>query len=115
MKRTLIFIFLVVVVILAGKSQGLSKKLVIIRIIEFREGYTGGLSPVMHITEDDGSYRVVELEHHKKNYLISETGNQKKIHLELKKYLNEGYEIQGHTKGMETVIVWFEDYILVKD
>ncbi len=90
------------------------KNLVIIRVIESRMGYTGGFTPVIHITENDGSYRTIELEKHFKDYLIKSTSNQKKIHKELKKYLNEGYEIIGHTKGIESIAIWFEDYILVK-
>jgi len=116
MRKTTLIILLFGAIIFSVKAIGQDEKsLVIIRVIEFRAGYTGGLSPVIHITENDGSYRVIELDKHSKNYLIKPTDNQRKIHQELKKYILDGYEIVGHTKGIESVAVWFEDYVLIKN
>jgi len=69
----------------------------------------------MHITENDGSYRTIKLDGHSKDYLLDPTENQKKIHIELKKYLDEGFKIIEHAKGGDNVILWTEDYILFKE
>lgn len=117
MKRTnfLLLSFIALTISLNAQSYQ-EKEVVIIRIIEFTGGMSGiDVAPVMHITENDGSYRIIELDKHKKKYLLQTTDNQSKIQKELKKYIQDGYEIVNHTKGAERLAFWFEDYVLVKD
>ncbi len=81
MRKISVLILFIGLLTLSIKAQTSSEtELVIIRVLEYRAGTTNEYSPVIHITENDGSYRVIELEKHIKNYLLRTTDNQKKIH-----------------------------------
>ncbi len=96
-------------------QESQSGDLVIIRTLEYRKGYSGGIEPVIHITEPDGTYRLIELEGYKKVYLKENSKNQRLIHEELKKYLNDGYKIISHSKGNSDIVLWYENYILYRE
>lgn len=115
-KATLLLLFGLAITISLNAQNSQEKQLVIIRVVEFMAGFPGGgLLPVMHITENDGSYRIIELDKHSKKYLLESTDNQKKLHRELKKYIQDGYEIVGHAKGLEGLPIWYENYVLIKN
>lgn len=110
----LLFLFIGTFSTSVNAQENGETELVIIRVIEIRKGYASDLSPLIHITENDGSYRTIELEIHERNYLLNPTDNQQKIHLELKKYLQDGYEIKSHSIGNTSNVSWYEDYVLIK-
>lgn len=89
------------------------RELVIIRVVEATPGIGGRYNSVIHITEDDGTYRIVELEDIKK-HLIDNSSNKRLIHMQLKMYLDKGYEIISHNIGDADGAVLFEDYVLLK-
>ncbi len=89
------------------------KELVIIRVTEVIPGIGGRCQSLIHITEDDGTYRIVELENVKK-YLSDNSSNQRLIHMQIKMYLDKGYKIVSHNKGVAEGAVQFEDYILLR-
>lgn len=116
MKKTLIFSLLLLIGGTALQAQkASSKKLVIIRVTQCTKE-VNSVTPVIHITEDDGSFREIELEKYKGhlNYMNQNNPNHIKVHAELKKYLLDGYEIQSHTQVLVEIRVWVESFILVK-
>jgi len=114
-KISLLILFLGLQTVSVTAQNDSESELVIIRVLEYISGTTKEIYPAIHITENDGSYRVVELEKYTKRYLLNPTDNQKKIHLELKSYLDKGYDIAGHSKGEVGInLGWFEDYVLLK-
>lgn len=118
MKKT-ILIFILVCASLFLKAQDSSPKLVIIRIFDCSDAIIKSILPGIHITEDNGNQRVIEFEkfesrNNQATYFPANNDNLKKLHLELKKYLDEGYEIVGHTKNMWSPEQIYEDYVLVK-
>lgn len=118
MKKTLLIILLLSASCVV-KAQIASPKLVIMRIMDCHTGGCGGATPAIHITEDNGIHRVIEMEtfdlkDRKEAHFPASHNNLNKIHLELKKYLDEGYEIVGHTKNIWNIDDILEDYVLVK-
>jgi len=112
MKKVALLILLVGFVCFSADAQSNSEtELVIIRVVEVHIGGAG--NPVIHITENDGTYRVIELDKYKKNYLTEDNDGLRKVHSELKNYLSEGYKIVSHTKYAVTGL--YEDYVLVKN
>jgi len=74
------------------------KELVIIRVLELRTGFIGALSPIMHITENDGSYRTIKLDGHSKDYLLDPTEIKKKFTLNLKNILTKDLKLLNMLK-----------------
>jgi hypothetical protein len=112
MKKVSLLILLVGFVCFSASAQSNSEtELVIIRVVEVYKGAAG--NPVIHITENDGTYRVIELDKYEKNYLTEDNDGPRKVHSELKNYLSEGYRIVSHTKSAAAGL--YEDYVLVKN
>ena len=114
MRKLLVTILTAMICSVAWAQDSNNNQLVIIKIQEFKKGYTGNTASIIHITEADGSYRTIDLEKVGK-HLAEDNPNQKVIHSELLKYLNASYEIVSHNLGTCDGIVYSEDYVLIKE
>jgi len=116
MKKVALLILLVGFVNFSANAQSNSEtELVIIRVVEVNKGVSSSGDPVVHITENDSTYRIIELAAYPKRYLQQDNDAQRIVHTELKRYLSTGYKIEGHTKGVAGSSVWFENFVLVKN
>lgn len=114
-KTTILFLFFVALSISLSAQDNPEREMVVIRVVEARAGNSEGANAMIRITEIDGTLRIVDLDKHRDSYLVNSNENQKKIHQELKKYVQDGYEIVDHQREARGFLVWIEDYVLLKN
>jgi len=112
MKTTILSALFFIISLTPLLAQDNTENLVIIRMQIQRVDRGNAIESMIHITESDGSIRIIELEKFNRKNLTGSEDALKKIHFELKGYLAKGYTIISHTKGFDSGNMMFEDYIL---
>jgi hypothetical protein len=115
MKKLMILLLCLFPILCFG--QATKKQLVMIRVTEVAKGCMQSQMSLIHITETDGSYRVIQLESHalqKYLYLAEGNKNQKIIHDVLEEYLNKGFSLESHVTTKYTGCAMLDTFVLIK-